>query len=293
MQMMPTAFVPGDSLVHRLNPIVKIVWILGLVVLAFSSRNVVLLYGVAVFALAAGALARVLPQLVRAALIIIPIGSSLIFLQSIAPAQAGLPVLVSVGPISIYQQGIYNGLVLLGRIVAVLLFALVVVMSTHPSDMFVSFAKLRMPYTVNFMLAMTLQLIPILQRELRTTMSAQRSRGMAARGFAAVLPSFVPVFMGAIDRVQQLAISLESRGFGSTGAKTSFRQVRGGVGDWVVGGLGAAAIAALVFESLSRHGWDVSAQVRFSPMAGASLVLAAAVVFVSIVLVSLFFMVRR
>ena len=293
MQMMPTAYVPGGSPVHRLNPIVKIAWILGLIILAFTTRNIAILYGAAMLAVTAAALARVLAQLLRAALIIIPIGSSLIFLQSIAPPQAGLPELVAVGPISIYQQGIYNGLVLLGRIAAVLLFTLAVVMTTHPSDLFASFAKLRMPYTLNFMLAMTLQLIPILQRELRITMTAQRSRGMTARGFTAVLPSFVPVFMGAIDRVQQLAISLESRGFGSSGATTSYRQVHSRAGDWIAGGTGAAALAALAAVSVARHGWDISARVQFSPWAAATLVLTAAVFFTAIIIVGLALMIRR
>lgn len=40
------------------------------------------------------------------------------------------------------------------------------------------------------------------------------------------MPSMVPVFVGAIERIQQLSISLESRAFGSSGHKTSYRRVR-------------------------------------------------------------------
>ena len=35
----------------------------------------------------------------------------------------------------------------------------------------------------------------------------------------------MPVFAGTVERVQQLAISLESRGFGATGPRTSYRRV--------------------------------------------------------------------
>ena len=108
--------------------------------------------------------------------------------------------------------------------------------------MFTSLSKLKVPYTLNFMLAMTLQLIPVFQREVGIIMSAQKSRGMKGKGFSAVLPSFVPVFVGAIERVQQLSISLESRGFGSNGIKTSYRQVRGRPSDWVIGILGALGV---------------------------------------------------
>jgi energy-coupling factor transport system permease protein len=90
------------------------------------------------------------------------------------------------------------------------------------------------------MLAMTLQLIPVLQREVQIVLSAQRSRGMKSTGFGSLIPSFVPVFAGAFERVQQLSISLESRAFGSTGAKTSYRQIAFGPVDKVIAFAGIA-----------------------------------------------------
>ena len=81
-----------------------------------------------------------------------------------------------------------------------------------------------MPYLANLMLTMTLQLIPTLQREFDTVLAAQRARGMPSTGFRAVLPSFVPVFAGAFERIHQLTIGLESRGFGASGVRTSYRR---------------------------------------------------------------------
>src|SRR5690606_4201785 len=135
----------------------------------------------------------------------------------------------------------------------------------HPSDLFTSLAKLKMPYILNFMLAMTLQLIPVFQREVGIIMSAQKSRGMKGSGFSAVLPSFVPVFVGAIERVQQLSISLESRGFGSDGVKTSYRQVTGRPVDWALGIAGGLAIATLVVLSFVHGFWSLASLVTFPP----------------------------
>jgi hypothetical protein len=42
-----------------------------------------------------------------------------------------------------------------------------------------------------------------------------------------------PLFVGALERVQQLSISLESRAFGSKGQKTSYRQVTMNIKDYV------------------------------------------------------------
>ena len=110
---------------------------------------------------------------------------------------------------------------------------------------------MRVPYVVNLMLSMTLQLIPILQREFEIVLSAQRARGMRGSGFRALLPSFVPVFAGAFQRVQQLTISLESRAFGATGERTSYRRIRSGPRERLAALAGIAAGVLGVLAALT------------------------------------------
>jgi energy-coupling factor transport system permease protein len=291
---LPISMIPGNSFIHRINPVTKLVWVAGYVVLAFSTYNIIILYSMAVFAFLLAPLARVTLPLLKAMLVLLPISSSLLALQIIAPAVSKpWTVIGHIGPLQLYGDGIYYGFVLLGRIVASLLLALVMVMTTHPSDLFTSFAKLKVPYTLNFMLAMTLQLIPVFEREVGIIMSAQKSRGMKGRGFAAVLPSFVPVFVGAIERVQQLSISLESRGFGSAGVKTSYRQVKVRPSDWVIGILGAGIIATLATMSILRGTWSLSTVIHFPPTFVFWVFVVAASAFLAIILVTLAFMLKR
>lgn len=240
----PVSLVAGDSLIHRLNPIAKLAWVVVVMVVAFTTRNPLFLLGLAAVGLLLVTIAGIWRPFARVMLILLPIGTSLIVFQSVAPAfpRPWTPI-TAFGPFTIYQEGIYSGLSLLSRAVSMTVFALVMIMTTHPSDLFTSLNRLRVPYVLNFMLAMTLQLIPVLQREIGVVMSAQKSRGMKSTGFGAVLPSFVPVFAGAIERVQQLSISLESRAFGSSGHKTSYRQVSVRPLDWAVG---AGALVFLV-----------------------------------------------
>jgi energy-coupling factor transport system permease protein len=262
---LPISMIPGDSVIHRINPIAKLVWVIGYIVLAFSTQNIVILAAMAVFAFLLGIIGGVVRPLLKAMVILIPIGSSLLALQIIAPAvERPWTLAGSIGPLALYGDGLYYGFVLLGRVVGSLIIALVMVMTTHPSDLFTSLAKLKMPYILNFMLAMTLQLIPVFQREFGVIMSAQKSRGMKGTGFSAVLPSFVPVFVGAIERVQQLSISLESRGFGSDGVKTSYRQVKVRARDWIIGGLGVVIIVGLSAYSITRGTWSLASEIEFS-----------------------------
>lgn len=291
---LPVALIPGDSVMHRVHPLPKMLWVLLYVVVAFMTQNIIVLYSMAVFAFFLGVVSGVLRPLLKAAFIIVPIGSSLIALQLMAPAvEQPWTLAAEFGPITLYQDGLYTGLVLLGRIVACLLMALVVVMTTHPSDLFTTLAKLKVPYTLNFMMAMTLQLIPVFQREVGIILSAQKSRGMKGNGFQAVLPSFVPVFVGAIERVQQLSISLESRGFGSTGHKTSYRQVRGKWTDWVLAIIGVVAAAVIGTMSIMRGGWSLAADLTVEPLTAIIVWSVSATLFLSIILFALVLSFRK
>lgn len=277
---LPISLIPGNSIIHRINPVAKSIWVIGFVVLAFSTQNIAILGGMMLFAFLLAPIAGVLKPLLKALIVLIPTAGSLLALQIIAPAvEKPWTEVGSIGPLTLYGDGLYYGFVLLGRVLASLILALVAVMTTHPSDMFTSLAKLKMPYTLNFMLAMTLQLIPVFVREFGIILSAQKSRGMKGTGFAAVLPSFVPVFVGAIERVQQLSVSLESRGFGSSGIKTSYRQVKVRPSDWIVGGLGVLILLGLTVYSILNGFWSIQGIVDFSPAFVVGVFIAAATAF--------------
>jgi len=291
---LPVSLIPGDSVLHRVHPLPKMIWVVLYVVVAFMTQNIIVLYGMAVLALLLGVIGGVVKPLLKAAFIIVPIGSSLLALQLMAPAvEQPWTQIAQLGPITLYEDGLYYGLVLLGRIVACLLMALVVVMTTHPSDLFTTLAKLKVPYTLNFMMAMTLQLIPVFQREVGIILSAQKSRGMKGNGFQAVLPSFVPVFVGAIERVQQLSISLESRGFGSAGHKTSYRQVRGKASDWFLALLAIGVAALLGTVSILRGGWNISGLLVVEPATAVTVWVVSATVFLGIIALALILSFRK
>ncbi|MBO6900087.1 MAG: energy-coupling factor transporter transmembrane protein EcfT [Rhizobiaceae bacterium] len=291
---LPLALVPGDSFIHNVSPGPKMILVVGYVILAFSTQNIIILYSMAAIAFIFAIWAGILKTFLKGLLILLPIGSSLLALQILAPAvEKPWTAAAELGPVTLYIDGLYYGFVLLGRIFASLAIALVMLMTTHPSDMFTTFTKLRVPYTLNFMQAMTLQLIPVFQREVGIILSAQKSRGMKGSGFSAVLPSFIPVFVGAIERVQQLSISLESRGFGSTGHKTSYRKVKGKWSDTAIAVCSIVIMATLAVMSITRGSWNLSDQITFSANFVLGLFLLVAGTFLTIVTVTIAFMFRK
>lgn len=165
--------------------------------------------------------------------------------------------------------------------------ALVTIMTSHPSDIFTSLKNIGMPYALNFIFIMTLQLIPILQNEFGVVLNAQKSRAMKGSGFGAILPSMVPVFVGAIERVQQLSISLESRAFGSSGQKTSFRQVRMTVLDYVNLVVAVIACGITTYWVIVDKSLDWAASMAFSPTFALTLFLGATLGFLTFVVIAI------
>ena len=88
----------------------------------------------------------------------------------------------SLGPFTVYVEGVARGLTFVLRILAMEVAAIVVLQTTHPSDLFAALARLRVPYVLNLMIALTLQLVPVLQREVGIVLAAQRARGMRGSG---------------------------------------------------------------------------------------------------------------
>jgi energy-coupling factor transport system permease protein len=275
----------GASWLHRSNPIVKAAWLLGAIAFALATYHPVPLLVASLVGLAACVSAGIGPAVARVLVIFAPVTASMLVIQTIAPATCATPcpAAVVLGPFELYVTGMVHGLSLASRILLVEVVALGVLLTTQPSDLFAALGRLRVPYLLNFMLSMTLQLVPILQREVATVLAAQRSRGMRSRGFGAVIPAFVPVFAGAFERAQQLSISLESRAFGSGGRVTSFRRIGFGPIDGVLAVLGLAMGAVGVVAGLSLWNVDRTASLVLPPMLVAGIFVVAAIGFIGVI----------
>lgn len=284
----PITMVSGDSIMHRINPLPKLAWAVGVLIISFATRNPAILGAIFVVGVVLVLIAGIGKAYLRVALILFPISLTLIVMQSIAPAfpRPWTPI-VPIGPFTIYQEGIYSGITMVLRIMSMTTFALVFIMTSHPSDIFTSLQKIGMPYVLNFILTMTLQLIPILQNEFAVVLNAQKSRGMKGTGFGAILPSMVPVFVGAIERVQQLSISLESRAYGSKGNKTSYRQVSMNLGDYLVMIAAAIATGVMLYWIIVDKSLDWSKTFTLGPTLSIIVFTLAAIGFVAFVFFAL------
>jgi energy-coupling factor transport system permease protein len=280
--------VRGTSWLHRLDPVAKFAWVLPFGFFCFTTYWALPLFISLLIALAIASTGQIMKPLAKIMLVFTPISASIIVIQSIAPAVC-LPNCmppVHLGPINIYNEGLSHAITLLLRVSAFQVIAFTLLLTTHPSDLFASLARMKVPYLANFMISMTLQLIPVLQREVQLVLAAQRSRGMKGSGFGSIVPSFVPVAAGAVERVQQLAISLESRAFGSKGNKTSYRRVPSGPFDIFIGIVGVVVMTFAFVYGLFNWGQAGGVVLIFPPMIATAIFVMGAVVFVGVFVVA-------
>ena len=281
--------VRGTSWMHRLDPVAKFAWLLPAGIFCFTTYLPLPLLAVFLFAIGINLTAKTIVPLAKILVIFTPIISSIIVIQSLAPVVCGSECLtpIPVGPFSVYTEGLSHAISLMLRIASFQTMAFALILTTHPSDLFASLARMRVPYLINFMISMTLQLVPVLQREVQLVLAAQRSRGMKGTGFGSIVPAFVPVAAGAVERVQQLAISLESRAFGSKGVKTSYRRVPSGPFDLFVGILGIVTMSALTVYGLANWGQSASTPLQFDPLVATAMFLFGIVVFVGVMVIAI------
>jgi energy-coupling factor transport system permease protein len=279
------AYVPGDSFFHRAHPFVKFYWVFSFVIFCFYNKNPYINYALTVVGLIFVLLTKTFPSYVRAMVIFFPAAFAMIFLQSIVPPAVfdNPTFLTDVGPFSLYTESIIYGMLFSSRILCITTWSILMLMTLHPGELSSALQRAKVPYTVNFMITTTLQLIPILQREFGIILSAQKSRAMQAQGFKALLPSIIPVFAGAIDRVAQLSMSLESRAFGANKERTLLRYKKFTIKETVLSIASLLPIVIVIYARFNLNSFVPAGGFSLTPTVGAIIVVFCGTAFLSII----------
>lgn len=235
----PFAYVAGSSALHRLNAVPKLVWLAAALAFSLAAFEPLPLLAVVAAACVLAAWAGVAGPMWRAMRVLGPLAASIVVLQVLAPTASGAcpsvsglavpgdaaacTVVARLGPLPVTAEALARGLSFISRLLAMEAVAVVVLVTTRPSDLFGALRRLHVPHPVALMLATTMQLVPLLQRELAIVLDAQRARGMHASGLRAVVPALLPVFVAGFERVGRLAIAMEARGYGAGVPRTSLR----------------------------------------------------------------------
>ena len=254
--LMPGVHVPADTCVHALDPRVKLGVAVVLMVLPFWAPDLASALLLSTFVLGVVILARVpLLSLLRTLRTVFWIGLFMfVFYALTTPGDA----LVSVGTISVTGAGLLAGVTLVYRLCALVIIGSLLTYTTSPGQLahgletvLSPLARLRLPVReASMVLTIALRFVPTMSAQIDRIVTAQRARGAEPMGnpverVQSWVPMFVPIFVLAFRRAEQLAMAMEARGYRGAGERTRLKQLRFSRQDLVAVLVALAAVLAI------------------------------------------------
>lgn len=259
-------YYPAQSFVHRLDPRLKLIFLIAYIVALFLAET---FYGMALCAL------------FLAIMIIssrVPFGSVLrsvkgiVFLLVFTSVlnlffHGGETLLASWGIINIYLEGILFAVFLMFRLIFLVLGSAVLTLTTTPVNLTDGLESLLKPlalikfpvHALALIMSIALRFIPSLMDETNRIIAAQKARGAdfetgnLAKRVRAVVPILIPLLISAFRRADELGDAMEARCYSCAEKRTKYKKLRLGWRDGVAFLFGAALIAGIVLFNIYAY----------------------------------------
>ncbi len=229
-------YFPGNSLIHRTDPRVKILLLITFIVLMFCAFNFVSLGLVTLATFAVVILSKVPVKMYLKSLKVILI---IVLLTSVLNLfyGSGEP-LWQWGVLKITWEGISRSIFVTIRIFCLILISSALTFTTSPTDLTDALESLMKPlnvfhikvHEIAMMMSIALRFIPTLLEETDKISQAQKARGAdmdsgnIVQRVKAFIPILIPLFVSSFRRAFELAMAMECRcyqgGNGRTRMKT-------------------------------------------------------------------------
>lgn len=228
-------YYPADSVIHKLDPRVKLMGTIVFIISLFAFRSV------SCYILATAALAAVIKVSKVPFKFIIKGLKAIFILMMITVAfnlflTPGTPV-VTIWKLSITWEGIETAAFMAIRLIYLIIGSSVMTLTTTPNDLTDGMEKglgflkkVHVPvHEIAMMMSIALRFIPILMEETDKIQKAQMARGADFESGNLIqkaknlVPLLVPLFISAFRRANDLAMAMEARGYHGGEGRTKMR----------------------------------------------------------------------
>jgi len=216
-------YYPGNSVIHRLDPRVKIIATFLFIIELFLVSNFKGYAVTIVFLAAVIAVAKIPPKFIFKGLK--PIILIIIFTFGINMFMTKGTVIFSAGFLQVTREGLHQAVFMGSRLILLIIGSSVLTLATKPINLTDGIEKLLNPFKkfglpaheLAMMMTIALRFIPTLLEETDKIMKAQMARGadfesgnLLARA-KSLIPLLVPLFISAFRIAQDLAMAMEAR----------------------------------------------------------------------------------
>ncbi|MCX8187085.1 MAG: energy-coupling factor transporter transmembrane protein EcfT [Nitrososphaeria archaeon] len=217
-------FYPGKSIVHRLDPRVKLFLSSALLITTLLYLEVTVTTLIIVIEVALAAVSGTVKRWIRTVYGAIPLIIAVFAMNYLVRAfqYSGF----------LNPMGLYESFAASYRLIAFLASFSIFFLTTTPEELGMTLTKLRVPYTYTFAFISAIRFTPILAEELQTIMDAQRARGLELdRGgplarIRKYIPVLVPLIVNILRRSYELAEAMEVKCFGASKKRTFLKELK-------------------------------------------------------------------
>lgn len=223
-------YIKRDSLMHRANPLTKLVLVFSFIFLSYAIEWPFLPASLIGLVILLAFVGRVPSEFFNVALkMVFPAAGFLFIMQSLF-LPGGTTLLGEVWFIQLYSETLLRAFVNATRIFMLVTSFLLFILSTHPGELMTDLTRRGLPGQLAYVVVSTLQILPQMQAKASAIVNAQRSRGLDTEGsllkrIGALGPLVGPLVFGSLVEVEERAIAIEARAFMSPGRKTYLKEV--------------------------------------------------------------------
>jgi len=231
-------YYPVDSVLHRLDPRVKLFGTLIYIISLFVFRGPIGIALIIGFLAAMIAISKVpLKYMLKGLRGIVFL---MIFAGLINLFMTNGDVIWEWGKLHITKQGLENCILMTSRMMLLIVGSSIMTLTTTPNSLTDGLEKSLKPLTkikvpvhdISMMMSIALRFIPILAEETDKIQKAQMARGAIFDGkniikkIKAMIPLLVPLFVSAFRRANDLALAMEARCYNGGEGRTKMHPLR-------------------------------------------------------------------
>lgn len=229
-------YIPGNSMIHRLDPRSKLLAMFAFLLLIFWANNLITNVLIIAFVFAMVLLSQIRLSFFINGLkpMIGIILFTTIFQVFFTP---GASVLWEFWIFKVSIESLQQALIIFIRFVLIIFFSTLLTLTTTPLSLadgiesgLAPLKRLKVPvHEIGLMLSMSLRFVPTLMDDTTRIMNAQRARGVdfnegnLVQKVKSVIPILIPLFASSFKRADALATAMEARGYQGGEGRTKYR----------------------------------------------------------------------
>lgn len=229
-------YIPGNSMIHRLDPRSKLLAMFAFLLLIFWANNLITNVLIIAFVFAMVVLSQIrLSFFINGLKPMIGIILFTTFFQVFFTP--GASVLWEFWIFKVSIEGLQQALIIFIRFVLIIFFSTLLTLTTTPLSLadgiesgLAPLKRLKVPvHEIGLMLSMSLRFVPTLMDDTTRIMNAQRARGVdfnegnLIQKVKSVIPILIPLFASSFKRADALATAMEARGYQGGEGRTKYR----------------------------------------------------------------------